>query len=77
MKRLLTLLLVLLPLEAFSQNDMPHMKDGQLIVDGKPFVMLAGELHNSSTGSLHRMEGLWERMAGMNLNTVIAALSWE
>ena len=27
-------------------------KDGQLIVDGKPFTLLAGELHNSTTGSV-------------------------
>ena len=60
-----------------STRPVPHIKDGQLIVDGKPFVILAGELHNSSTGSLHRMEGLWERMPGMNLNTVIAPVSWE
>lgn len=47
------------------------------LVEGEPFTMLAGELHNSSTGSVHMQEGLWERMAAMNLNTVFAAASWE
>ncbi len=75
MKNTLLLLVLLLPWAAFAQNRMPHLENGQLIADGKPFVMLAGELLNSSTGSLHKMEGLWEKMAMMNLNTVIAPVS--
>lgn len=39
-----------------SAADIPHLqKQGtatQLIVDGKPFLVLAGELHNSSATSL-------------------------
>ena len=31
----------------------------QLIIDGKPFLMLAGELHNSSSSSLVYMDGVW------------------
>lgn len=49
----------------------------EMIVDNKPFLMLAGELHNSSTGSVHHMTPIWERMAKKNLNTVLAAVSWE
>ena len=49
----------------------------ELIVDGQPFTMLAGELHNSSTGSKHYMQPIWHRMAEMNLNTVIAPVTWE
>lgn len=49
----------------------------ELMVDGKPYLMLAGELHNSSTGSAHHMRSIWKRMAQKNLNTVIAAVSWE
>ena len=59
----------------------PHLEKTsnsvQLMVDGKPFIMLAGELHNSSTGSSHYMAPIWQRMADKNLNTVIAAVSWE
>jgi len=62
-------------------TDMPHLtKQGettQLIVDGKPFIMLGGELHNSSTGGFSYMQPIWKRMADANLNTVIAATSWE
>ena len=64
-----------------TNAQLPTLKkvDGrtQLIVDGKPFFALAGELHNSSTGSIQNMETIWPRMAEKNLNTVIAAMSWE
>ena len=49
----------------------------QLIVDGKPFLMLAGELHNSATGSAESMRAIWHRLAKMNYNTVLAPVSWE
>lgn len=66
----------------FSQTrSIPHLdnRDGhiQLIVNDDPFFMFAGELHNSSTGSGHYMRPIWERLAGQNLNTVIAPVSWE
>jgi hypothetical protein len=48
-----------------------------LMVDDKPFIMLGGELHNSSTAGFSYMQPLWEKMAEANLNTVIAAASWE
>ncbi len=49
----------------------------QLIVDGEPFLMLSGELHNSSSSSLDYMEPIWGKLSALKLNTVIAALSWE
>jgi hypothetical protein len=59
----------------------PHLyKKGpatQLIVDGKPFLMLAGELHNSSASSLEYMEPMWDKLDALGLNTVLAPVSWE
>ncbi len=59
----------------------PHLnKKGpatQLIVDGKPFLMLAGELHNSSASSLEYMEPMWDKLVAIKLNTVLATVSWE
>ncbi len=59
----------------------PHLeKRGavtQLIVDGKPFLILGGELHNSSSSSLDYMKPLWPKLAAMGLNTVVTPLSWE
>ncbi|MFY0627060.1 MAG: DUF5597 domain-containing protein [Reichenbachiella sp.] len=95
---------------SYSQS-LPFLKKGelktQLIVDGKPFLMLAGELSNSVSGSLKHMEGgdnplprktyrmlgnslgtdsnldmeykgsVWQQMVDLNVNTVLAAVSWE
>jgi beta-galactosidase GanA len=59
----------------------PHLeKRGsatQLIVDGKPFLMLSGELHNSSSSSLEYMKPIWPQLAGMAINTAVTPLSWE
>jgi hypothetical protein len=49
----------------------------QLIVDGQPFLMLSGELHNSSSSSLDYMKPIWPQLAAMGLNTVVTPLSWE
>jgi hypothetical protein len=49
----------------------------QLFVDGKPFLMLAGELHNSSASSVEYMKPVWDKLAAMHLNTVIGTVSWE
>jgi len=62
-------------------NEIPHLsKEGQgmqLIVDGKGFLVLGGELHNSSASSLDYMEPVWSRLVQMNLNTVLAPVYWE
>ena len=59
----------------------PHLrKQGtatQLIVDGKPFLMLSGELGNSSSSSLEYLRPVWPRLAAMNLNTVLVPMYWE
>ena len=61
--------------------NLPHLeKRGatiQLIVDGKPFLMLGGELFNSSSSSLEYMKPLWPKLAEIPLNTVVTPLSWE
>ena len=59
----------------------PHLeKRGaatQLIVDGQPFLMLSGELHNSSSSSLEYMKPIWPQLKAMGLNSVVTPLSWE
>ncbi len=49
----------------------------QLYVDGSPFLILGGELHNSSSSSIEYMKPIWERMVDLNFNTVLAPVSWE
>ncbi len=64
-----------------SPSEIPRLhKQGtttQLLVEGKPFVILGGELHNSSASSLAYMEPIWPKMVALNLNTVLAVVSWE
>jgi len=47
-----------------------------LIVDGKPYLALAGELLNNSATSLDYMKPIWPRLEAMHLNTVLAPISW-
>src|SRR5664279_4099702 len=49
----------------------------QFFVDDKPFIMLSGELHNSSASSIEYMRPLWDKLDALHLNTVIGAASWE
>jgi hypothetical protein len=81
----LTAILLALASVAFSQSklstNIPHLeKQGtatQLIVDGKPFLVLGAELNNSSASSMEYMRPLWPKIAATNLNTVLATVSWE
>jgi beta-galactosidase GanA len=69
-----------MPLVSAAANIPRLEKQGtatQLIVDGKPFLVLGAELNNSSASSLEYMRPLWPRIAAANLNTVLATVSWE
>jgi beta-galactosidase GanA len=83
MKNRATIVLVLL---AATSSAMAHAaparleKQGstqQLIVDGKPFLILGGELGNSSASNAAYMREHWPRLKAMNLNTVLAPVYWE
>jgi beta-galactosidase GanA len=49
----------------------------QLIVDGRPLLILGGELANSSASGRAYMAPVWPRLRAMGLNTVVAPVSWE
>ncbi|TGE26167.1 mannonate dehydratase [Hymenobacter aquaticus] len=49
----------------------------QLLVDDKPFLVLGGELGNSTASSTPYMQPVWPRLKALNLNTVIAPVYWE
>lgn len=74
---------VLLAASAFAQTapDMPHLERRglatQLIVDGKPFLARAAELHNSSATSRSYMAPLWTKLNLMNVNTTLAGVPWN
>ncbi len=64
-----------------SRAAAPHLeKQGtamRLIVQGKPMLILGGELGNSSASSAAYMAPHWPRLKQMHLNTVLAPVSWE
>ena len=75
-------LITLVPSYLFAQqNSLPHLRKQatatQLVVDGKPFLVLAGELGNSSSSSVENMRPFWPKLAGLNLNTVLMPVYWE
>src|SRR3569623_1100325 len=66
---------------AASPSGLPHLERRgaatQLIVDGKPFLVLGGETHNSSYSSADYMKPIWPKLAAMHLNTVVVPIAWE
>lgn len=78
---LLFLLLLTSPSVFSQQFTPPHLeKRGnavQLIVKGKPFLCLGGELHNSSVSTPAAMRPIWAQMKRKNVNTVLAPVYWE
>ena len=49
-----------------------------LYVQGEPFLILGGELHNSSSSSLEFMEKeVWPYIRQFKMNTVILPVAWE
>jgi hypothetical protein len=63
-----------------SDTEIPHLrKQGtatQLIVDGKPFLLLAGELGNNTATNLEYMKWVWPKLITTKLNSFLAAVSW-
>jgi hypothetical protein len=74
--------LAVMTVAAYSQTGPPvaHLeKRGaatQLIVDGKPFLALAGELTNTAASSPEHMKTVWPHLVKVGLNTVLAPIAW-
>jgi hypothetical protein len=64
-----------------GQQTLPHLERRggvtQLVVNGKPLLLLAGELHNSSPSSPAYMKPIWDDLKARHLNAVVGAASWE
>lgn len=48
-----------------------------LAVHDAPFIMLAGEVHNSNSSSPEYMESVWEKAVSLGMNTLLLPVSWE
>ena len=65
-----------------ANSDPPQLsREGnrtQLIVGGQPFLMLAGEVHNSSAASLEYMDQrVWGALTAAGCNTALLPVYWE
>jgi hypothetical protein len=68
--------------DSTPNSDIPHLekRDGmtKLIVDGRPFICVAGEVANTSSSDVETMKNVTlPRLAKANLNTVLTVLSWD
>jgi hypothetical protein len=66
---------------AASDPSMTHLEQRgaatQLIVDGKPYLVLAGETDNTASSSLEYMNSVWPKLVKLNLNTVLVGIGWD
>jgi hypothetical protein len=64
-----------------GQSVLPYIiKKGttsQLIINEKPYLILGGELGNSSASSITYMNSIWPTLEQMNLNTLLVPVYWE
>lgn len=51
-------------------------KNSSLIVDGRPFLAIGGELHNSSSSDAAYLAEQLSRLATVGINTVLVSVSW-
>lgn len=82
MKRLILFLTITITLfgeRVFAQNS-TLQKQGtatQLVVDGAPFLILGGELGNSSAACVQDIEHIFPKLERMELNTVLVPAYWD
>jgi hypothetical protein len=59
----------------------PHLekRDGmtKLIVEGRPFICVAGELTNTASSDREGTKAAIARLAAANLNTILTVVSWD
>jgi hypothetical protein len=77
----LTVLNISCIIHAQQVSDIPHLKKlgtaTQLIVDNKPFLIIGGEVGNSSASNLKYMEWIWDKIEKIGLNTLLVPVYWE
>ena len=73
------LFLSILPLQAHQK--LPYLQEQgsttQLMVNGKPFLVIGGELGNSSASSIEDIERIFPKLQRMGLNTVLVPAYWD
>jgi len=75
---LLLLACIALPLASAVEAPRLVQKDGRwaLLVEGKPYLILGGQIHNSSAWP-SELPQIWKSMAALHANTIEAPVYWE
>jgi hypothetical protein len=64
-----------------TASSIPHLekRDGmtKLIVEGRPFICVAGELANTTSSDREATKAAIARLAAANLNTILTVVSWD
>jgi hypothetical protein len=59
----------------------PHLRRTahatQLVVNGRPMLLTAGEVRNSASSSREWMQHVWDKCVRSQLNTVLAVVPWD
>ena len=67
--------------QGIDGHAIPHLRQQgtatQLIVDGEPFLILGGELGNSTASDPKALRPIWPALQSMHLNTLLAPVYWE
>src|SRR4051812_26007782 len=65
----------------YGQNAQPTLSKingvSRLYVSGKPYLILGGELGNSTSSNAEYMRPIWPKLTAMHLNTVLVPVYWE
>lgn len=60
---------------------MPHLETRgratQLIVDGRPWLILGGELNNTAATDAAYLQSVWPKLTRLGLNTVLVPVAWD
>ncbi|MCX2473045.1 DUF5597 domain-containing protein [Pedobacter sp. MC2016-05] len=81
MRKTRMLLFTLLTSSTLSLFAQPYLKQQgdikQLYVRDKPYLILGGELGNSSSSNTDYMKPIWRKVKSLNANTILAPVYWE
>ncbi len=72
---------LLVSVHAVPAQDLPTVRiqngASQLLLHGKPFLVLGGELGNSSAGTAAQADSILPRLAQLHVNTVLMPVAWD
>ncbi|MET0829962.1 MAG: DUF5597 domain-containing protein [Microbacterium sp.] len=60
-----------------STTTRTHLNGSDLIVDGRKFLVLGAETHNSSSSTLEAIRTSFRRVRDLGANTVLAPVAWD